>query len=155
MSRTDLWQRTGLRFPVGKAYEDQIVAQQMYTRARAFDVIPDVVVEWRERADGSSITQHKDELPVLRDYLEALTGGIAVLDAAGHAAAAASRVRLILAMDLPPLVRLARDHPDDAYRRDARRVHARALGRASTGRDASPSPPRPPSPPPGSGDAAV
>ena len=118
VSRAELWQRTGLRFPVGKAYEDQIVAQQMYTRARSFDVIPDVVVEWRERADGSSITQHKGELPVLRDYLEALGGGIAVLDAAGQPRAAASRVRLILAMDLPPLVDLARDHVDDAYRRE-------------------------------------
>ena len=118
VSRIGLWRRAGLRFPVGKAYEDQILAQQMYTRARSFDVIPDVVVEWRERADGSSITQHKGELPVLRDYLEALAGGIAVLDAAGHPRAAASRVRLILSMDLPPLVQLARDHTDDAYRRE-------------------------------------
>jgi glycosyltransferase involved in cell wall biosynthesis len=132
VSRTDLWQRTGLRFPVGKAYEDQIVAQQMYTRARAFDVIPDVVVEWRERADGSSITQHKGELPVLRDYLEALAGGLDVLDAAGQPRAAASRIRLILAMDLPPLVDLARDHVDDAYRRElgafARTLWSRADG---------------------------
>ncbi|MDR7190765.1 glycosyltransferase involved in cell wall biosynthesis [Microbacterium sp. BE35] len=132
VSRTDLWRRTGLRFPEGKAYEDQIVAQQMYTRARAFDVIPDVVVQWRERADGSSITQHKGELPVLRDYLEALTGGIAVLDAAGQPRAAASRVRLILAMDLPPLVDLARVHVDDAYRRElgafARSLSSRADG---------------------------
>ncbi|KJL44873.1 glycosyltransferase family 2 protein [Microbacterium trichothecenolyticum] len=132
VSRTDLWRRTGLRFPEGKAYEDQIVAQQMYTRARAFDVIPDVVVQWRERADGSSITQHKGELPVLRDYLEALTGGIAVLDAAGQPRAAASRVRLILAMDLPPLVDLARVHVDDAYRRElgafARTLSSRADG---------------------------
>jgi glycosyltransferase involved in cell wall biosynthesis len=126
VSRTWLWRDGGLRFPVGRAYEDQIVAQQMYTRARAFDVIPDVVVEWRERADGSSITQHKDELPVLRDYLEALAGGIAVLDIAGHPAAAAARVRLILAMDLPPLVAIARDHPDVAYRR-ALGVFAREL----------------------------
>lgn len=118
VSRTELWRRNGLRFPVGKAYEDQIVAQQMYTRARAFDVIPDVVVEWRERADGSSITQHKGDVRVLRDYLEALAGGIDVLDAAGQSRAAASRVRLILAMDLPPLVDLARDHQDGAYRRE-------------------------------------
>ena len=33
------------------------------------------------------------------------------------AAAVQARVRLILAMDLPPLVRIAQDHPDDAYRR--------------------------------------
>jgi glycosyltransferase involved in cell wall biosynthesis len=118
VSRTGLWDRERLRFPVGRAYEDQILAQQMYTRARSFDVIPDVVVEWRERADGSSITQHKAELPVLRDYLEALSGGIAVLDAAAQPRAAASRVRLILTMDLPPLVAIARAHPDEAYRRE-------------------------------------
>jgi glycosyltransferase involved in cell wall biosynthesis len=118
VSRTELWRREGLRFPIGKAYEDQIVAQQMYTRSRAFDVIPDVVVHWRERFDGSSITQHKGELPVLRDYLEALAGGIAVLDAAGESRAAASRVRLILSMDLPPLVDIGRVHADDAYRRE-------------------------------------
>ena len=132
VSRMDFWRRAGLRFPVGKAYEDQIVAQQMYTRARAFDVIPDVVVEWRERADGSSITQHKGELAVMRDYLEALTGGIDVLDAAGQTRAVASRVRLILAMDLPPLVVLAQEHPDPAYRRElgafARDLSARADG---------------------------
>ncbi|MGN8550977.1 UNVERIFIED_CONTAM: glycosyltransferase [Microbacterium sp. SLM126] len=117
VSRLDLWRRESLRFPVGKAYEDQVLAQQLYTRARSFDVIPDVVVEWRERADGSSITQQKSELPVLRDYLEALAGGIAVLDAADRPRAAAARVRLILSMDLPPLVEIARDHPDGEYRR--------------------------------------
>ncbi|MFE7844470.1 glycosyltransferase family 2 protein [Microbacterium sp. NPDC057407] len=118
VSRTDLWRRAGLRFPEGKAYEDQVLAQLMYTRARAFDVIPDVVVEWRERADGTSITQRKDELPVLRDYLEALAGGIDVLDAAGQHEAAASRVRLILSMDVPPLLDIARTHPEAAYRRE-------------------------------------
>ena len=117
VSRIDFWRRTGLRFPDGRLYEDQIVAQQMYVRARAFDVIPDVVVEWRERADGSSITQHKDALPVLHEYLEAMTGGIAVLDAADQDAAARARVRLILAMDVPPLVAIAQSHPSDAYRR--------------------------------------
>lgn len=117
VSRIDLWRRTGLRFPVGKLYEDQVVAQQMYTRARAFDVIPDVVVEWRERADGSSITQHKAALPVLHDYLEAMASGIAVLDAANQRAAALARVRLILAMDVPPLIEIARTHPQEDYRR--------------------------------------
>jgi CDP-glycerol glycerophosphotransferase len=114
VSRTELWD--GLRFPEGRAYEDQIVAQLLYTRARAFDVIPDVVVEWRERADGSSITQRKAELPILRDYLEALAGGIAVLDERGMDAAAAGRVALIFRLDLPPLVEIARAHPDAEYR---------------------------------------
>lgn len=117
LSRVELWRRHGLRFPEGKLYEDQIVAQSLYAFARAIDVIPDVVVHWRERPDGSSITQHRESLPVLADYLEAMRGGLAVLDAAGHRAAARARVRLILDMDTPPLVRIAQDHPDPAYRR--------------------------------------
>lgn len=117
VSRTDFWRRAGLRFPDGRLYEDQIVAQQMYSRARRFDTLPDVVVHWRERADGSSITQRKTTLAVLRDYLAAMLEGLDVLATGGHTAAVRSRVRLILAMDLPPLVEIARLHPDDAYRR--------------------------------------
>ncbi|WP_406249505.1 glycosyltransferase family 2 protein [Microbacterium sp. M] len=113
ISRSDLW--TGLRFPEGVAYEDQIVAQRMYTVARAFDVIPDVVVRWRLRADGSSISQGKAQLPVLRDYLDALRGGIRVLQDAGAHAAVAARLELILAMDVPPLQEIAGTHPDPAY----------------------------------------
>jgi glycosyltransferase involved in cell wall biosynthesis len=118
VSRTDFWARTGLRFPEGRLYEDQIVAQRMYTRARAFDVLPAVVVEWRERADGSSITQHREQLAVLREYLDALRGGIEVLAAHGATEAVAARVQLILTMDLPPLVAIAEQHPDPVYRRE-------------------------------------
>ncbi|WP_349773870.1 glycosyltransferase family 2 protein [Microbacterium neungamense] len=114
LSRTEFWD--DLRFPEGVAYEDQIVAQLMYTRAAAFDVIPEVVVSWRVRADGTSITQGKDTLPVLRDYLAALRGGIEVLGRAGHPAAVLARLNLILAMDVPPLQRIAQAHPDPAYR---------------------------------------
>lgn len=135
VSRTELWRRAGLRFTEGRLYEDQIVAQRMYTRARAFDVIPDVVVEWRERADGSSITQRKDALPVLTDYLDALRGGIDVLDAAGQSAAVASRVGLVLRMDLPPLVRIAQTHPDDAYRRALGAFTRDLWAHAGTARD--------------------
>ncbi|WP_431801360.1 glycosyltransferase family 2 protein [Microbacterium sp. bgisy203] len=117
LSRVELWRRGGLRFPENTHYEDQIVAQRLYTLARAIDVIPDVVVQWRERADGTSITQTKDTVAVLGDYLAALRAGIAVLDAAGQRAAARARVRLILEMDVPPLIRIAQGHPDAAYRR--------------------------------------
>lgn len=113
ISRTDLW--TDLRFPEGVSYEDQIVAQQMYTRARSFDVIPDVVVHWRIRADGTSITQSRDQLPVLLDYLAALRGGIRVLREAGAHAAVTARLDLILAMDMAPLQEIAAVHPDPAY----------------------------------------
>lgn len=130
LTRVEIWRRAGLRFPEGALYEDQVVAQQLYVHARAIDVIPDVVVHWRERADGSSITQRKDVLRVLADYLDAMRGGIAVLDAAGQRAAARARIRLILEMDTPALVRIAEHHPDAAYRRAVgefvREVGARA-----------------------------
>lgn len=113
VSRTEFW--TDLRFPEEVAYEDQIVAQRMYTTARTFDVIPDVVVRWRLRADGSSITQGKAKLPVLRDYLSALRGGIRVLHDAGARDAVTARLELILAMDVPPLQEIAGTHPDPAY----------------------------------------
>ncbi len=117
LSRIELWRRHDIRFPEDRLYEDQVVAQRLYADARGIDVVPDVVVLWRERADGTSITQHRDALPVLTDYLEAMAAGIAVLDAADRPAAARSRVRLILDMDVPPLVRIAQQHPDAGYRR--------------------------------------
>lgn len=113
VSRTDFWR--DLRFPEGVAYEDQIVAQQMYTRARAFDTIPDTVVRWRVRANGTSITQGKARLEVLRDYLAALRGGVDVLHEAGAHAAVVARLELIFAMDVPPLREIARSHADPAY----------------------------------------
>jgi CDP-glycerol glycerophosphotransferase len=117
VSRTDFWHRTGLRFPEGRLYEDQVVAQAMYTRARAFDVIPDVVVHWRVRPDGSSITQREAELAVLREALDAMGAGLGVLRGAGAARAVQARAALILTMDVPRLAAIARQHPDDAYRR--------------------------------------
>lgn len=116
LSRIDLWRRIGLRFPEGRLFEDQAVAQRLYTAARGFDVIPEVVVHWRERAEGTSITQRTAALDVLTDYLAALGEGIAVLQAAGEHAAVTARARLILQLDVPPLVQIAAGHPDDEYR---------------------------------------
>lgn len=126
LSRTAFWQQQHLRFPEDRFYEDQVVAQLMYTRARRFDVLPDVVVQWRERAEGTSITQYEQRRDVLRDCVTAMSEGLAVLDAAGRARAASARVGLILTMDLPRLARIAADHPDAEYRR-AVGAFARAL----------------------------
>lgn len=116
VSRASFWRRESLRFPEGRLYEDQVVAQRMYSAARSFDVVPDVVVLWRIRADGSSITQREAALPVLRDALAAMAAGLAILDDGGHTAAAAARRRQILGMDVPRLAGIAARHPDDAYR---------------------------------------
>ncbi|SFS08408.1 Glycosyl transferase family 2 [Microbacterium sp. cf046] len=117
VSRTEFWHRAGLRFPEGRLYEDQVVAQQMYARARRFDTVPDVVAHWRIRADGSSITQREAQLDVLRDCLEAMDAGLEVLQAGGHPVAAQARIGQMLRMDIPRLADIARLHPDAAYRR--------------------------------------
>ncbi len=117
VSWTSFWTRNALRFPEGRLYEDQVVAQRMYSRARAFDVIADVVVRWRVRPDGSSITQREHDVRVLVDCLQAMRDGIAVLDSAGHRAAARARARQILRMDVPRLAAIAVEHSDPAYRR--------------------------------------
>lgn len=116
VSRTAFWRANDLRFPEGRYYEDQVLAQRMYTLAGAFDVVPEVVVEWRQRRDGGSITQRLAEVDVLRDYLDALGEGIALLRAAGADAAVRERAALIRTLDLPPLLRLAETHADPAYR---------------------------------------
>ncbi|MEV7827786.1 glycosyltransferase family 2 protein [Microbacterium enclense] len=116
VSSTAFWRRHDLRFPEGRYYEDQVLAQRMYTLATTFDAVPDVVVEWRQRRDGGSITQRLAEFEVLRDYLDALGEGIALLRAAGADAAVQERGALIRTLDLPPLLRIAETHPDPAYR---------------------------------------
>ncbi|WP_296194437.1 glycosyltransferase family 2 protein [uncultured Microbacterium sp.] len=116
LSRTAFWQQHGLLFGEG-FFEDQVVAQRMYTSARAFDVIPDVIVQWRERADGTSITQRTARMPVLTDHLGALAAGVEHLRGHGYPEAVEARVRLLLTLDVPPLVRIGAEHPDDAYRR--------------------------------------
>lgn len=116
ISRRALWTDAGIRFPEGRLYEDQVVAQRLYAAARAIDVIPDVLVEWRVRADGSSITQREADPAVLADCLDQMTAGLAVL-ADAHPTAAAARRRVILTMDIPRLAAIAAPHPDPAYRR--------------------------------------
>ncbi|MDQ1083778.1 MULTISPECIES: glycosyltransferase family 2 protein [Microbacterium] len=116
VSRTAFWGAHDLRFPEGRYYEDQVLAQRMYTLAETFDVVPDVVVEWRQRRDGGSITQRLGEVDVLRDYLDALGEGVALLRAAAADAAVRERGALIRTLDLPPLLSIAETHPDPAYR---------------------------------------
>jgi len=100
VSRAGLWRE--LRFPAG-LYEDQLIAQELYTRARRIDMIAEPVVRWRVRADGSSITQGEGRLEVLRAVLAAMRAGLAVLQRAAPPSAVRARARTILTMDVPRL----------------------------------------------------
>ncbi len=69
--RRDFLERHSLRFPEGTSYEDQVPMTKAYLLARAFDVVPDVVYEWRIRDDRTSISQQKAET---RDLVDKLAG---------------------------------------------------------------------------------
>lgn len=65
--RRGFWDSEVGEFPEGVLYEDQEATARAYARATAFDVLSDVVYEWRIRLDRSSITQQKTELNDVRD----------------------------------------------------------------------------------------
>jgi len=71
--RKDFWDQRRLRFPEGVVYEDVQLATQAHVLARAVDVIPDFVYDWRHRGKGTfSITQSRTDIANLRDRLGAL-----------------------------------------------------------------------------------
>ena len=69
--RRDFFLRQGLWFREGVAYEDQPIITQLYARARAIDVLTDVVYAYRARDDKSSISQQTASLTDLRHRVEA------------------------------------------------------------------------------------
>lgn len=113
MFTRDFWERTGLTFPEGVAYEDHEATAGAYLAARSLDVLPDVVYHWRLRSGGRSITQRKHEIDNLRDFARAKVAAHHVVlgRAPAHVAVA---WRATLLDDLRPYL----DHvpsADDAY----------------------------------------
>lgn len=67
--RRSFWERHGLAFPEGVRYEDQVALTRAYLIADGFDVVPQVVYNWRIRADGSAITDRRGDLADLADRI--------------------------------------------------------------------------------------
>lgn len=69
MFRRSFWDRHVIGFPEGLVYEDKEPSVKAFLRAESFDTVSDVVYHWRIRADGSSISQQKQDMRDLRDRL--------------------------------------------------------------------------------------
>ncbi|WP_372728215.1 CDP-glycerol glycerophosphotransferase family protein [Nocardioides sp.] len=69
--RRDFWDEQDLWFREGVAYEDQPIITQLFARATAIDVLPDVVYRYRAREDQSSISQQTASVKDLRDRIAA------------------------------------------------------------------------------------
>lgn len=68
-------------FPEGLLYEDQEVSTKAFLRATAFDILPEIVYEWRIRSDRSSITQQKSDIKDLRDRVTVIGHMQSLMDA--------------------------------------------------------------------------
>jgi len=82
--RRDLWTQAGLAFPEGTRYEDQPALTRAFLAARSFDVLSETVYWWSVRADGSSISQRRHELPDLRDRLGTKRTSLREVERSGH-----------------------------------------------------------------------
>lgn len=62
MLRRRFWTDNNLSFRLGALYEDQLWSAQIYSLATSFDVLPNILINWRIRENKSSITQQTSEI---------------------------------------------------------------------------------------------
>ncbi|WP_267784659.1 bifunctional glycosyltransferase/CDP-glycerol:glycerophosphate glycerophosphotransferase [Paenarthrobacter ureafaciens] len=67
--RRTFWDKHVRSFPEGVLYEDQETTARAYAYSKSFDIIHDVVYDWRIRQDRTSITQQKDNIVDVTDRL--------------------------------------------------------------------------------------
>ena len=114
MFRRDFLERIGLRFPEGVRYEDQVPITRAYLEARAFDIIPTTVYQWRKREDLSSITQQKGQASDLHDRLAAKREIAAMLPGLASAEVVRSWYTKVFRFDVMPYLRAA-EGADESY----------------------------------------
>ncbi|MGO4385535.1 bifunctional glycosyltransferase/CDP-glycerol:glycerophosphate glycerophosphotransferase [Specibacter sp. RAF43] len=68
--RRSFWDDHVGPIPEGVLYEDQETTARAYLRAKAFDVLTEIVYSWRLRGNGSSITQGKRSMRDLDDRMK-------------------------------------------------------------------------------------
>lgn len=98
--RRSFWDQHRIWFPEGTRYQDQVALTQAFLAASAFDVISDVVYEWRVRPDQSSATQRRKEISNLTERID--TKRMTVEMVRAHGADEVTRVLLteILPIDM-------------------------------------------------------
>jgi CDP-glycerol glycerophosphotransferase len=67
--RTAFWVDSKVAFPEDVRYEDQVALTEAFLAARSFDVLTEVVYDWRVRDDLSSATQKRGTLANLDDRI--------------------------------------------------------------------------------------
>ncbi|MGN6781447.1 MAG: glycosyltransferase family 2 protein, partial [Marmoricola sp.] len=112
--RRRFYEDADLSFPDGLLYEDQATSMRAFARARSFDMLPHVGVEWRIREDRTSITQQHNEIRNIVAHNIAMERSLAELRDAGRPDAAARRALQLLDHNLQ-FFKLNAVHRDPAY----------------------------------------
>ncbi|WP_255419324.1 bifunctional glycosyltransferase/CDP-glycerol:glycerophosphate glycerophosphotransferase [Geodermatophilus marinus] len=97
--RRSFWDEAGLRFQEGVLYEDQAVSAEAYAKATTFDVLPDVLYDWRVREDRSSISQQVATENDLRERFGAAFASLQALRQYASPQVLHERSRQLLAND--------------------------------------------------------
>jgi glycosyltransferase involved in cell wall biosynthesis len=67
--RRDFWEEHPIRFPERTRYQDQPALTEAFLAASSFDVITEVVYDWRVRPTKDSATQRRVEISNLRERI--------------------------------------------------------------------------------------
>lgn len=117
--RRDFWDRAGITFPERTRYQDQPALTRAFLAAGRFDVVTDVVYEWRIRHDQTSATQRRGELSNLEERRRTKLMTLDLVREHGSSAVLDVLVREILPIDMWEHYRAAVAGPpeswDDAY----------------------------------------
>ena len=66
---TDFWRDAGITFPPRTRYQDQVALTDAYLKAESFDVIDEIVYEWRHRPALNSATQMRKQVTNLQERI--------------------------------------------------------------------------------------
>lgn len=117
--RRRFYDEAELRFPEGVVYEDQQVSMRAFARAKSFDVLPNIGVEWRIRDDQTSISQQHAEVANIVAHTNAMKASIEELRSAGKERAAQIRALQLLDHNMQ-FFKLNAVHRDPAYWKELR-----------------------------------
>jgi glycosyltransferase involved in cell wall biosynthesis len=67
--RRSFWTDNDITFPERTRYQDQVALTQAFLAARSFDILTDVVYDWRVRSDFSSATQKRAQIANLLERI--------------------------------------------------------------------------------------
>lgn len=98
--RRDFWVQHRINFPERTRYQDQVALTEAFLAARRFDVLTEVVYDWRVRGDLSSATQKRAQLSNLRERMTTKRMTLDLVRAHGSAEVTHVLLREVLPIDM-------------------------------------------------------